>query len=229
MYHTIGSRAEDTDHVVNMVLDVVVDPNTDGVCASRATMNSGERPLSALSVKVKVNTTATVLRGAKNILDPEMASIRRQLSELEEFKAEVTSFSIKPLAVLKPFNGIQSTPLKTDVEKAPLEFLIKEIEARAESLPLHGGNEATKSMVAATRLFKDDLYLMSQRQFSGRRGNGPVDFSVHPRKTHDYTSMCLHLAMQFSHPPSNQTSSPMQVNKNIADNTFPIVEYRFAK
>jgi len=60
-------------------------------------------------------------------------------------------------------------------------------------LPLRGGNEATKSMVvasflvAATGLFKDDLYLMSQQHLSGRRGNGPVDFSVHPWKTHDYT------------------------------------------
>ena len=60
-------------------------------------------------------------------------------------------------------------------------------------LPLCGGNDATKSMVvasflvAATGLFKDDLYLMSQRHLSGRRGNGPVDFSVHPWKTYDYT------------------------------------------
>ncbi|KAF8936567.1 hypothetical protein BGZ47_009441 [Haplosporangium gracile] len=109
----------------------------------------------------------------------------------EEYNLSVAS---EPeLAALKPFTGIQSAPLETDVEKATLDLLIKEIEARAESLPLNGGNEATKSMVvasflvAATRLFKDDLYLMSQRQLSGRRGNGPVDFSVHPRKTHDYT------------------------------------------
>jgi hypothetical protein len=42
-------------------------------------------------------------------------------------------------------------------------------------------------LLAATKLFKEDLYLASQRDVSGRRGNGALDFSVHPRKTHSYT------------------------------------------
>lgn len=60
-------------------------------------------------------------------------------------------------------------------------------------LNLIGANEATKSMIVgvflakATRLFKEDLYLAAQRNLSGRRGNGPEDFSVHSRKTYDYT------------------------------------------
>ncbi|KAK3845747.1 MAG: hypothetical protein J3R72DRAFT_435542 [Linnemannia gamsii] len=97
------------------------------------------------------------------------------------------------LEALKPFTDVKSASLRSAFQRATRDLLIKEIEARVDALPLRGGNEATKSMVvasflvAATRLFKDDLYLMSQRHLSGRRGNGPVDFSVHPRKTHDYT------------------------------------------
>lgn len=68
-----------------------------------------------------------------------------------------------------------------------------EIESRTRVLNLVGANEATKSMVvasflvAATRLFDDDLYLSSERYLSGRRGYGYVDYSVHSRKTHDHT------------------------------------------
>ncbi|KAI8596569.1 hypothetical protein EDD21DRAFT_358031 [Dissophora ornata] len=42
-------------------------------------------------------------------------------------------------------------------------------------------------MVAATTIFDEDLYLASQRNLSGRRGNGPVDFSVHSHKTQAWT------------------------------------------
>ncbi|KAF9536462.1 hypothetical protein EC957_010882 [Mortierella hygrophila] len=95
--------------------------------------------------------------------------------------------------VLPPFPDIQSILLDSDFEKATQDRLINEIESRVDVLNLFGANEATKSMlvesfmVAATKLFKDDLYLTSQRNLSGRRGNGPVDFSVHSRTTHDYT------------------------------------------
>ncbi|KAF9922559.1 hypothetical protein BGZ67_010386 [Mortierella alpina] len=91
--------------------------------------------------------------------------------------------------VLPPFTNIQSSPLNSAVQ----DRLISEVESRVDVLPLFGANEATKSMVvasflvAATTLFKEDLYLTSQRNLSGRRGNGPVDFSVYSRKTHAYT------------------------------------------
>ncbi|KAF9090644.1 hypothetical protein BGX29_011353 [Mortierella sp. GBA35] len=94
---------------------------------------------------------------------------------------------------LPPFTDIQSTPLDSDLQKETLDLLIREIESKKGVLPLFSANEATKSMVvgsflvAATTLFKDDLYLVSQRNLSGRRGNGPVDFSVHSRKTYAYT------------------------------------------
>ncbi|KAF8925304.1 hypothetical protein BGZ47_003379 [Haplosporangium gracile] len=97
------------------------------------------------------------------------------------------------LEALPLFTNVQSLSLESDFEKATQDHLIKDIEAKVDVLPLRSGNEATKSMVvasflmAATRLFKDDFYLMSQRHLSGRRGNGPVDFSVHPRKTDEYT------------------------------------------
>ncbi|KAF8932529.1 hypothetical protein BGZ47_011345 [Haplosporangium gracile] len=97
------------------------------------------------------------------------------------------------LHVLPAFSEIQSMPLDSDLQRVTQDQLIHEIESRVDALNLFGANEATKSivvasfMIAATRLFKEDLYLASQRNLSGRRGNGPLDFSVHPRKTHDYT------------------------------------------
>ena len=42
-------------------------------------------------------------------------------------------------------------------------------------------------LVATTKLFEEDLYPASQRNLSRRRGNGPLDISVHSRKTHSYT------------------------------------------
>lgn len=97
------------------------------------------------------------------------------------------------IEVLPPFTDITAAPLNSDLEKTVLEHLLKEVGLRVEVLRLLGANEATRSMVvasfllAATKLFEEDLYLASQRDLSGRRGNGAVDFSVHPRKTHSYT------------------------------------------
>ncbi|KAF9898256.1 hypothetical protein EC991_000410, partial [Linnemannia zychae] len=62
------------------------------------------------------------LRGGKNTLDPEMALIRRQLSELEEFKAEVTNIGI----IVKPEKRVVFT-WSTVVETATLNDLRKEI------------------------------------------------------------------------------------------------------
>ncbi|KAG0049088.1 hypothetical protein BGZ89_004342, partial [Linnemannia elongata] len=97
------------------------------------------------------------------------------------------------IEVLPPFTGITAAPLNSDLEKTVLEDLLKEVGLRVGVLRLLGANEATRSMVvasfllAATKLFEEDLYLASQRDLSGRRGNGAVDFSVHPRKTHSCT------------------------------------------
>ncbi|KAI1296061.1 hypothetical protein EDD11_007609 [Mortierella claussenii] len=95
--------------------------------------------------------------------------------------------------VVPPFTDIQAAPLDSDCEKKVLAQLKIEIESRVEVLKLVGANEATKSMVVAsflvavTKLFKEDLYLASKRDFRGRRGNGPLDFSVHSRSTHNYS------------------------------------------
>ncbi|KAG0351885.1 hypothetical protein BC939DRAFT_481145 [Gamsiella multidivaricata] len=97
------------------------------------------------------------------------------------------------LEVFPPFIDIQAAPLDSDLEKKMLDQLTNEVGLRVDVLKLLGANEATKSMVvasflvAATKLFEEDLYLASQRNLSGRRGNGPLDFSVHPRKTHSFT------------------------------------------
>ncbi|KAF9276056.1 hypothetical protein BGZ68_010294 [Mortierella alpina] len=97
------------------------------------------------------------------------------------------------LGDLLPFTDIQAATLDSEFEGSISNQLINEVESRTRVLNLFGANEATKSMVvasflvAATRLFEEDLYLESQRNLSGRRGNGPVHFSVHSRKTHTYT------------------------------------------
>ena len=95
--------------------------------------------------------------------------------------------------VLPPFTGIQAAPLDSDIQNEILEQFLHEIDSRARVMKLTLPNEATRSivvasfLVATTRLFEEDLYLATQRNLSGRRGNGPVDFSVHSRSTHDYT------------------------------------------
>jgi hypothetical protein len=96
------------------------------------------------------------------------------------------------LAVIPPFTDIEAVALDSDFEKKMLAQLKDEVETYVDVLNLIGANEATKSLIVsvflakATRLFKEDLYLAAQRNLSGRRGNGPVDFSVHSRKSYDY-------------------------------------------
>lgn len=95
--------------------------------------------------------------------------------------------------VIPPFTDVKAAPLDSELEKKVLDQLINEIGLRVDVLMLKGANEPTKSMVvtsflaAATKLFQEDLYLAAQRNLSGRRGNGPLDFSVHLRTTHSYT------------------------------------------
>lgn len=97
---------------------------------------------------------------------------------------------------IPPFTDIEAAALDSDLEKKMLAQLIEEIESKVEVLNLIGANEATKSMIVgaflvkATRLFNEDLYLAAQRHLSGRRGNGPVVFSVHTRKSFDCT-LCV--------------------------------------
>ncbi|KAF8938614.1 hypothetical protein EDD21DRAFT_411474 [Dissophora ornata] len=97
------------------------------------------------------------------------------------------------LDVIPRFTDIKAAPLNSDLEKKMLDQLINEVESMVHVLNLIGANEATKSMVVgaflvkATRLFNEDLFLAAQRDLSGRRGNGPVDFSVHSRKGYDHT------------------------------------------
>ncbi|KAK3807519.1 MAG: hypothetical protein JOS17DRAFT_571152 [Linnemannia elongata] len=106
---------------------------------------------------------------------------------------DLSASSDPGIEVIPPFSDIQSMPLHSDVQIKTQDQLIYEIESRVAVLNLFGANEATKSMVvesfmvAATKLFKEELHLASQRGLSGRRGNGPLDFSVHSRKSHDYT------------------------------------------
>ena len=85
--------------------------------------------------------------------------------------------------------GLDVLPAFTDIGAPSLD----EVESMVDVLNLLGANEATRSMIVgaflvkATRLFKEDLVLAAQRNLSGRRGNGEVDFSVHSRKNDTFT------------------------------------------
>ncbi|KAG9071583.1 hypothetical protein KI688_005796 [Linnemannia hyalina] len=114
------------------------------------------------------------------------------------FKDVVSEYNLSEstgvgIEVLPPFTDIQAASLNSEPEKKVLENLLSEVGLRVDVLKLLGANEATRSMVvasfllAATKLFEEDLYLASQRDLSGRRGNGALDFSVHPRTTHSCT------------------------------------------
>ncbi|KAF8934477.1 hypothetical protein BGZ58_005674 [Dissophora ornata] len=102
---------------------------------------------------------------------------------VEEYKLSyITDPSLECLLPL--FTEIEAAPLEPDSHTDSWNYLCKEIEARTETLLLIGSNESTRSMVVAsflvwaTKLFRNDLYLGSQRYLSGKRGNGPVDFSI---------------------------------------------------
>ncbi|KAF9947660.1 hypothetical protein BGZ70_002574 [Mortierella alpina] len=104
------------------------------------------------------------------------------------------SLSADPgLDVLPAFTDIEATPLVSEFQKKMLAQLLDEVESMVDVLSLLGANEATRSMIVgaflvkATRLFKEDLVLAAQRNLSGRRGNGEVDFSVHSRKNDNLT------------------------------------------
>lgn len=74
-----------------------------------------------------------------------------------------------------------------------LAQLTDNVESMVHALNLVGANEATKSMIVGsflvkvTRLFNEDLFLAAKRSLCGRRGNGPVDYSVHSRDGSDFT------------------------------------------
>ncbi|KAG0206747.1 hypothetical protein BGX33_007238 [Mortierella sp. NVP41] len=101
----------------------------------------------------------------------------------------LSEFTSDPgLEVLEPFTDIQSTPVDSDFEKTVQGQLVDEIEVRVEVLRLSlDENVASQAMVvasflvAATVLFENELYFTSQREFSGRRGHGRADFSIHSR------------------------------------------------
>ncbi|KAF9287535.1 hypothetical protein BGZ68_001691 [Mortierella alpina] len=89
------------------------------------------------------------------------------------------SLSADPgLDVLPAFTDIEATPLVSEFQKKMLAQLLDEVESMVDVLSL---------LVKATRLFKEDLVLAAQRNLSGRRGNGEVDFSVHSRKNDNLT------------------------------------------
>ncbi|KAG0204261.1 hypothetical protein BGX31_003187 [Mortierella sp. GBA43] len=114
------------------------------------------------------------------------------------FKDVCTEYSLSDavepsIAVIPRFTEIQAAPLDSKLHIDTLDQLMKEVELRNRALQLQSSNEATKSIVvasfllSATRLFEEDLFLESQRNLSGRRGHGPVDFSVHSRQSLDHT------------------------------------------
>ncbi|KAF9185850.1 hypothetical protein BGZ50_002847 [Haplosporangium sp. Z 11] len=92
------------------------------------------------------------------------------------------------LGVISPFTETQAATLDDDFQKEICDRLITEVESRVSVFDLYGANESPRSivvssfLVAATRLSKQDLYLVAKRNLSGYRGNGPMDFSIHSQK-----------------------------------------------
>ncbi|KAI8598300.1 hypothetical protein EDD21DRAFT_191815 [Dissophora ornata] len=89
---------------------------------------------------------------------------------------------------ISPFTDIQAATLDTEFQTKICDGLIAEVDSRVHVLKLFGANAPTRSMVvasfliAATRLFVEDFYLVAQRDISGRRGNGLADFSIQSPK-----------------------------------------------
>ncbi|KAF9560940.1 hypothetical protein EC968_005945 [Mortierella alpina] len=105
----------------------------------------------------------------------------------------ITSNTEPKIADLPPFPEVQAEQMDTKLRKEMMNLLLNEVDARTHILRLGGANEATRSivvssfLVAVTRLFHEDLYLEAQRELSGRRGHGPVDYSVHAVKDPTFT------------------------------------------
>ncbi|KAF9198978.1 hypothetical protein BGZ49_000072 [Haplosporangium sp. Z 27] len=98
--------------------------------------------------------------------------------------------SDKPTIIELPrFEGIEAAPLDTNEKIRLRDELVVEITKRQSSIKNVRSNEASRSLVvasflvAATELFKDDLVLDVEREVNGPHGHGPVDYSVHSRKT----------------------------------------------
>ncbi|KAF9094755.1 hypothetical protein BGX27_001374 [Mortierella sp. AM989] len=94
--------------------------------------------------------------------------------------------------LLPEFSDITTSPLDTAQSQA-FGHLVKEIEARNKAFHLSGSNEATRSQIVAsflvwaTTLFHESMFLAAEKTLTGRRGRGPVDYSVHARKNQEYT------------------------------------------
>ncbi|KAK3804974.1 MAG: hypothetical protein JOS17DRAFT_769047, partial [Linnemannia elongata] len=105
----------------------------------------------------------------------------------------ITSNTEPKIAEFAPFPEIQAEAMDTDLKRETLDNLLKEVDARIGVLRLSGANEATRSvlvssfLVAVTSLFRGHLYLEAQREINGRRGHGPVDYSVHAEMDSSFT------------------------------------------
>ncbi|KAG0061975.1 hypothetical protein BGZ89_011018 [Linnemannia elongata] len=105
----------------------------------------------------------------------------------------ITSNPEPKIAEMPPFPEVRAEEMDTELRREMLDQVLREVDARVRILRLVGANEFTRSivvssfLVAATRLFHEDLYLEAQRELSGRRGHGPVDYSVHAVKDPTFT------------------------------------------
>ncbi|KAG0256789.1 hypothetical protein DFQ27_005494 [Actinomortierella ambigua] len=96
----------------------------------------------------------------------------------------VSQYGIRETPGLIPAFDIQPKTL-TGGEREVLEHIVKDCTFKNNSYVFDKlASELTRSsivdtfMVAATQLHKSNLFLAQQRQMSGMRGHGPVDFAV---------------------------------------------------
>ncbi|KAG0244477.1 hypothetical protein BG011_002973, partial [Mortierella polycephala] len=96
----------------------------------------------------------------------------------------VNQYGIRESPGLLPDFDIQPKSLSED-EKAVLDHIVKDCSFKNDAYLLDSyASEATRStivdafMVGAMHFYKSGMYLAQQRQMSGMRGHGEVDFAV---------------------------------------------------
>ncbi|KAG0180648.1 hypothetical protein DFQ28_001073 [Apophysomyces sp. BC1034] len=160
-------------------------------------INAAQRP-TKLSDDEQLQQTLKVARkeyNGKLTISLECPSKNFSAWTLQEVCLEygITDVIRPSIGNFMPFDGIQSDPLQTPLHQTNLQELIQEVRTRRLGLNMDDPTEATRSifvasfLLKATTIFHEELYLAAEKYLSGRRGNGPVDYSVHSRQTNDYT------------------------------------------
>ncbi|KAF9401267.1 hypothetical protein BGZ76_007575, partial [Entomortierella beljakovae] len=93
--------------------------------------------------------------------------------------------------------GVEASPLNTPERINMKDQLLQTLKTKERAYKDPKENEATRSLFVeaylscAVALFEDDMQLRAETEVVGRRGYGPVDFSVHSRRLYDAKEFTL--------------------------------------